>query len=199
MTFVVAFEGIDNSGKTTMMNAVYEELTKINYKCGRFFSIAGDGNIIRALSRTTDIETRLYLFSALRASNHHYFDELRKDNDIVLMDRSPLSNYVYGNVLGDQTREIQHNLYFSEQNSFPVDATVITTVDGEEYARRLKQDKLCRAYERDIDLMFKIQTEYLKEARDLSLEYTTEMTFAKPDPEQIMRVSNWITDDLGVF
>lgn len=98
---IVAFEGIDNSGKTTQINLLSESLTKQNIK-----------NVIFSFpDRTTDIGKLInnflkqnyevdkhvihLLFSANRYEKVKKINEYLKNNYIILLDRWFYSGIVY--------------------------------------------------------------------------------------------------------
>lgn len=176
MSKIIAFEGIDNSGKTTHMQDVIKAL-KAKKKLVGQFSIRSQSyvanHVIKAIGNTKNHNTKAMLYSALRMQNAPGIELADEHTDYVFLDRSPLSNLVYLSTLNiNMSNRLAMKLFQLESIFYNIDAYVLSTVPKDEYIKRLKLDHTAENYEKDINLANDRQVMYLDYLEDSDILHT---------------------------
>lgn len=148
MTLHIALDGIDGTGKTTMIKKLDEFLTRKSYNVKTLIQ-PRDKTILYILNTYNLVNSEIALLMALDRSltwNNEKLDEF----DIVLWDRSILSSYVYNtdeNVKASFIRNI--NRYFPEMDIYIVIRSV-EILQEQDYTSQCS-DKLIQKYDVLID------------------------------------------------
>lgn len=183
-TFIVAWEGMDGSGKTTLMNEAAGILRRGGHVVSSYKtpSDSETGRIAKRLgsSQATDPLTRMLLFLANTSSDSGLMrrEIEEKRPDFYFIDRYFLCSLVYGLALiglrrGDEAsgEELMSWLGLAEEAGRGIflnpDLYVIVVVDEETRRRRigLKLDQHDAAYEQDAELQLRVKRLY-EEFRD---------------------------------
>lgn len=152
---IITFEGVDGSGKTTVATKLYSVLRNKGYKVHYYkedlvdeFSLS-----IRKIltSSNVDLETKTFLFFALRANLiKNYLVNLDND-DIVLLDRFVDSTIVYDSLLERIPIQLIQdvNSYLLNKYKITIDYTVIVDCDTEVVKERMKMKRTQYLYDSD--------------------------------------------------
>ena len=155
MQRIIAFEGIDGSGKTTVARIVAVELIKMGYKV----TLSHEPyrvEISRLLEETAwkDPLALTFLFSGDRAL--HVNEVLKKNADFHIFDRYYCSTLAYQGALG-----LDLNWLLKVSSFFPKPfATFILDVPVEVGLKRVRRDSL--AFKRKYESLNKVRELYLK-------------------------------------
>jgi dTMP kinase len=155
-SFVVAWEGVDGSGKTTLMNAVVNRLAEKGHGVETYKTPSNSPTGIFAVQHgnrpDTDPLTRMLLFLANTSDDSTAIKKIieEKKPDYMMIDRYSLCSVVYGFALWSRRygRKVEDKLFtrFIEivemlgDNIFAKpDLTVVVEVDEETRRRRTAQ------------------------------------------------------------
>lgn len=109
---LVAVEGIDGAGKSSLLSSLAGELRRRGWKVGRW-SEPSDGVLGRAARKASgrDPAQAAFLFTLDRGAERAKLQELRGTSDLVLSDRSYFSTLAYqGSALGAEERRALERL-----------------------------------------------------------------------------------------
>lgn len=141
----VGFEGIDGSGKTTLIAQVLKNLTELGYSALKTREPGGTpaGQAIRTLLQHSPVPltplTEALLFAADRAEHiHTVVKPALKNNAIVLSDRTYLSSLVYQAESNISQQTIQDINNIAMQNCVP-DLIIYIDIQPEEAGDRFMQ------------------------------------------------------------
>jgi dTMP kinase len=182
---IIAFEGIDGSGKSTLFEMTYEYLSKKN-KVIKTKEPGGTefGNQIRNILLNPDndipLDTEILLFAADRAYNVKHIYEKYYYKAVILTDRSVISSLVYQGYVKPEKHSIMNVLKVMEINSkvlkgYTPDIVFFIDTEPEIAAKRIIQrDKLDRMEQTVIDKLDKVRQGYkfVFENFTLSIVYT---------------------------
>ena len=162
---LVTFEGIDQAGKQTQVQAVQERLRVRGVTCARRYYPDYDtpiGKLIQdALVQGTPLaaRARTMLFAANRWECDAHMRELLAANAGVLVDRYSWSNVVYGLAQGYDEAWLRA----LEAGLVEADLTVFVDIPPEESRRRKSHHR--DGFERDVALLDNARAHYLRLAR----------------------------------
>ena len=184
---VVAIEGPDFSGKTTISNLIIEILReknkdkKIEFKKTALPSELITGSLTKIL-RSSKEEVSPSVFALVQAADHlHHYETIinalrdSQNSNLVIQERSLLSFYVYQGVIPDLDFTWLNEINKNNKN-YP-DLTLILKVDVDELLSRkegekkgfdkFEQEKVVRKqfdiyYNLDINLRKKFNVEYIE-------------------------------------
>lgn len=163
---IVAFEGLDQSGKQTQAELLRDRLLKTG-RSVRLVSFPDYGTgigaeIARALSGerhyAADVMQLLYV-----ANRYEWKSEIAREKDagtIVLCDRYVASSIAYGEAQSVDSRWLTDIQRFLPQP----DLTVLLDIPPEVSARRKTTDR--DKYERDLALLGRVRDSYLRQSRE---------------------------------
>ncbi|SHK39662.1 dTMP kinase [Thermocrinis minervae] len=161
--YLISFEGIDGSGKTTLSRMLYEHLLKEGHKVS-LYRDPGSTELaenIRKLILENDMDptTELLLFEAARSSLvwEKILPDLR-EGKIILLDRFIDSTVVYqgfGKEINLGTVNILNHI---STRSIKPDLTIIINIPLEKAVERLKTSK--SRFEQDLEYLRKVRDAY---------------------------------------
>ena len=158
--YLIAVEGIDGSGKTTIANFIKEELLKLGIPAVVFKEPTDGkyGKMIREAKKRFDPEKELELFMLDRKEDveRNILPTIKKGISVV-MDRYYYSSVAYQGARGLDPEEI---LRMNESIAPVPDLTIILDVDPEISLKRLENRKSLTPFE---------DPEYLKKVREIFL------------------------------
>lgn len=180
--FLIAVEGIDGSGKTTLMGIIQEQLTS---KGKDVFALPSGGInsseieaqlrkivIAENSSITPNAETLIYFTSLAQKIDQYIIPALRK-NKIVVVDRFSLSTFLFAHYMFKQERYFTNGmLQFASQGITP-DFTFLCDLDESvAYSRLVCRGKeLSRREKQGIPLMKVLREGYIKEISNFSKQF----------------------------
>lgn len=180
--FLIAVEGIDGSGKTTLMRIIRDQLTSK----GKDVFVLPSGGIksseIEAQLRkivvaensniTPNAETLIYFTSLAQKVDQYIIPALCK-NRVVIVDRFSLSTFVFAHYMFKQERDFTNCiLKFASQRITP-DFTFLCDLDESvAYSRLVCRGKeLSRREKQGIPLMKVMREGYVKEISNFSKQF----------------------------
>lgn len=182
--FLIAVEGIDGSGKTTLTRIIRDQLTS---KGKDVFALPSGGInsseieaqlrkivIAENSSITPNAETLIYFTSLAQKVDQYIIPALRK-NRVVVVDRFSLSTFVFAHYMFKQERYfINCMLQFASQGIVP-DFTFLCDLDESvAYSRLVCRGKeLSRREKQGIPLMKVMREGYVKEISNFSKQFQT--------------------------
>ena len=156
---IIAFEGIDGAGKTTISKIVYDFLREKNYNV--VLTQEPFTKEIKELIKKSgwkDPVLLTLLFSADRA--YHIRWLMDQNPEIVIMDRYYYSTIAYQSVLG-----LEEDWIITVNSKFPKpDITFLLDLSEEEALKRLKKDDQFN-FEEKISSLKLVRKKYLELAR----------------------------------
>lgn len=180
--FLIAVEGIDGSGKTTLARIIRDQLISK----GKDVFVLPSGGInsseIEAQLRkiviaennsiTPNAETLIYFASLAQKVDQYIIPALRKDR-VVVVDRFSLSTFVFAHYMFKKERYFTNGiLQFASQGITP-DFTFLCDLDESvAYSRLLCRGKeLSRREKQGIPLMKVMREGYVKEISNISKQF----------------------------
>lgn len=180
--FLIAIEGIDGSGKTTLASIIRKQLISKGKDVFALFSGGTNSSEIEAQLRkiviaedssiTPNAETLIY-FTSLAQKVDQYIIPALHTNKIVIVDRFSLSAFVFAHYMYKQERYLTKNiLQFASQGITP-DFTFLCDLDESvAYSRLVCRGKeLSRREKQGIPLMKIMREGYIKEIPNLSKQF----------------------------
>ena len=169
---VIAFEGIEGSGKTFHINNVSKYLKKKKIPHIKLREPGGSKNSEKIrnliLNNKSDFKknTDLLLYLAARSENIEYLKKYYKKK-IILLDRFTDSTIAYQHFGMGVNLEILNKVNNHLLKSFKVDFTFLNTVSEKNMKKRLKKRKKLNRYDKfKIDFYFRVQKGFLKIAKN---------------------------------
>jgi dTMP kinase len=162
--FLVAFEGLDQSGKQTQAEALNAALAGAGRSCQLLsfpdYQTAIGGEIHRALHGERDYppDVMQLLYVANRYETRTRIERWLADGRVILCDRYTASSIAYGEAQGLDPKwlgEIQRFLPAA-------DLTILLDIPPEVAAQRKRADR--DRYERDLDLLSRVRASYKAQA-----------------------------------
>ncbi len=178
---LIAIEGIDGSGKTTISRYVKEILERKNFQCvilkepteGKY------GKILKNLEKRPDAEKELKLFLLDRMEDvQKNIIPALKEGKIVIMDRYYYSSIAYQSARGINAEKIRE---LNEKIAPKPDLVILLDVEPEIGFERIKKRTKLTPFE---------ELEYLKKVREAFLKNADERTViidANRDLEDVKR------------
>jgi len=164
---LIAIEGIDGAGKTTIARYVYGFLTNCGYRCTLFKEPSDSvyGKIIRSLNAPIDPDLELMLFLKDREIDvkERILPAIRKGL-IVIMDRYYYSNIAYQSARGLDAKKIRK---LNEKIAPKPDLVILLDLSPSKAFERIKRRKQFSVFE---------QIEFLERVRQKFLEIADERT-----------------------
>jgi len=164
---LIAFEGIDGSGKTTQAKKLYDHLKQRGYEVSLYREPGGTkvGETLREILLKEDLDerTELLLFEASRSKlvEEKIIPELR-EGKVVILDRFTLSTIAYqGYGRGLEVNFIKELNEFATRGVKP-DAILILDVPVEVALKRLKEKNRFE----DKDFLEKVRRGFLELAKE---------------------------------
>ena len=165
MGSLIAFEGLDQSGKQTQAEALYDHLSSAGRRCQLLsfpdYTTPMGSEIFRALhgEREYSPEVMQLLYVTNRYEKRAQMETWLRDGDYILCDRYLASSIAYGEAQGldpSWLREIQRFL--------PAPAlTVLLDIAPETAVRRKSANR--DRYERDLALLSRVRASYKRQAQ----------------------------------
>lgn len=180
--FLIAVEGIDGSGKTTLTRIIRDQLTGSGKDVFVLPSGGDDSSEIEAQLRkivvdknssiTPNAETLIYFTSLAQKVDQYIIPALRK-NRVVIVDRFSLSAFVFAHYMFKQERYFTEGvLRFASQGIMP-DFTFLCDLDESvAYSRLVCRGKeLSRREKQGIPLMKVMREGFIKEIANISKQF----------------------------
>jgi dTMP kinase len=162
--FLVAFEGLDQSGKQTQAEALNATLTGAGRSCELLsfpdYQTAIGGEIHRALHGERDYpaDVMQLLYVANRYETRTRIQSWLADERVILCDRYTASSIAYGEAQGLDPKWLA-----DIQRFLPAaDLTILLDIPPEVAAQRKRADR--DRYERDLDLLSRVRASYQAQA-----------------------------------
>lgn len=181
MGILIAVEGIDGAGKTTIANHLKNYLSSFGYDCVILKEPSDSiyGKRIKSLNSRISPEEELELFILDREIDvrERILPALR-EGKVVIMDRYYYSNIAYQSARGLNALEIKKR---NERIAPKPDLVILLDLSPETAISRLKSREKLSVFE---------QKEYLAEVRKRFLELVDDVTFvinAEKDVEEVKR------------
>lgn len=155
---LIAVEGIDGSGKTSVVNFLVEELKKLGYDVVTFKEPSDGeyGRILRSLKERLDAVKELELFIKDRVEDvQKNILPALKSGKIVIMDRYYYSNVAYQAARGLDAEEIKRR---NEEIAPKPDLVILLDLDVETALKRKKEKSI---FENE-EYLRKVREEFLK-------------------------------------
>ncbi|MBP1357331.1 MAG: dTMP kinase [Sulfolobus sp.] len=166
---MIAFEGIDGAGKTTISKLLFEFLKKEGYNV-ILTQEPFTNEIIELIKRVgwKDPILLTLLFSADRA---YHINWIRQQNpEIVIMDRYYYSTIAYQSVLG-----VEEEWILNINSKFPKpDLVFLLDIDEEEAIKRIRKDDKFNFQEK-ISTLKLVRSKYLELARTFNFNIINTM------------------------
>ena len=167
--FLIAFEGLDQSGKQTQAETLNATLTSAGRSCELLsfpdYQTAIGGEIHRALhgEREYPADVMQLLYVANRYETRKRIDSWLSEGRVILCDRYTASSIAYGEAQGLDPRWLA-----DIQRFLPAaDLTILLDIPPEVAAQRKRTDR--DRYERDLDLLTRVRASYKSQATDARL------------------------------
>jgi dTMP kinase len=163
---LIAFEGLDQSGKQTQAEALHTALKGAGRSCALLsfpdYGTAIGSEIHRALHGERDYpaDVMQLLYVANRYETRKQIDAWLAEGRVILCDRYTASTVAYGEAQGLDRQwlgDIQRYLP-------PADLTVLLDIPPEVAVQRKQADR--DRYERDLDLLTRVRSSYQAQAAD---------------------------------
>jgi len=165
---VIAFEGIEGSGKTFHINNVSKYLKKKNISHIKLREPGGSKNSEKIrnliLNNKSDFKknTDLLLYLAARSENIEYLKKYYKKK-IILLDRFTDSTIAYQHFGMGVNLEILNKVNNHLLKSFKVDFTFLNTVSEKNMKKRLKERKKLNRYDKfEKKFYYRVQKGFIK-------------------------------------
>lgn len=177
---VIAFEGVEGSGKSTQAKLFYEKLIKL--KLPAILTKEPEGRIREILlSDDNDVFTELFLFLANRREN--FLKKVlpaKKDGKIAIIDRSSGSTWAY-QFYGKELYEIPYpfslcdfisNADFLARGGHPIDMNILLDIPIEIGFQRIKKSRknLTSFEKRGREFHERVRRGFLRQVKE-DLEY----------------------------
>lgn len=161
---VVAFEGIDNSGKTTLRDHVHDRLIYRGIKSTRIDSVPKGHRsdlakmLIEGEHGGNEISNAL-VYASMRANQFQRLEDNKHwgDYDVFLLDRSAWTNRAYLEALGYPTKVVK-SLFKLEMALIPVDMVVMVSITEDTYFERWTEHR--NGNDPDIEITMRAQDAY---------------------------------------
>jgi dTMP kinase len=163
---LIAFEGLDQSGKQTQTEALHAALTGAGRACARLsfpdYHTPIGGEIHRALhgEREYPADVMQLLYVANRYETRKQIDGWLADGRVILCDRYTASTIAYGEAQGLDRQWLADIQRFLP----PADLTILLDIPPEVAVQRKQADR--DRYERDLDLLTRVRGSYQSQAAD---------------------------------
>ena len=164
--FLIAFEGLDQSGKQTQAEALNAALSSSGRSCELLsfpdYQTAIGTEIRRALHGERDYpaDVMQLLYVANRYETKRKIDAWLADGRVILCDRYTASSIAYGEAQGLDPRWLA-----DIQRFLPApDLTILLDIDPKVAAQRKRTGR--DRYERDLDLLTRVRDSYTGQAAD---------------------------------
>jgi dTMP kinase len=163
---LIAFEGLDQSGKQTQTEALTAALTSAGRPCELLsfpdYQTAIGGEIHRALhgEREYPADVMQLLYVANRYEIRKKIDGWLADGRVILCDRYTASTIAYGEAQGLDRQWLADIQRFLP----PADLTILLDIPPEVAVQRKQADR--DRYERDLDLLTRVRASYQSQAAD---------------------------------
>lgn len=180
--FLIAIEGIDGSGKTTLARIIRDKLIckgmdVLSIPSGGFHSSDIEAQLRQIVIAdksgiTKDTETLIY-FASLSQKVGQYIIPALCENKVVIVDRFILSTLVLSHYMLHQDRQfINEMLRFASQGIIP-DFTFLCDLDESiAYSRLISRGKaLSRREKQGLPLMSELRKGFLKEVSNTSTHF----------------------------
>jgi dTMP kinase len=162
--FLIAFEGLDQSGKQTQAETLNAALTSSGRSCELLsfpdYQTAIGGEIHRALHGERDYpaDVMQLLYVANRYETRKRIDSWLGEGRVILCDRYTASSIAYGEAQGLDPRWLA-----DVQRFLPAaDLTILLDIAPEVAVQRKRADR--DRYERDLDLLTRVRASYQAQA-----------------------------------
>lgn len=163
---LIAFEGLDQSGKQTQAEALHAALTSAGRSCALLsfpdYHTAIGGEIHRALhgEREYPADVMQLLYVANRYETRKQIDSWLSEDRVILCDRYTASTVAYGEAQGLDRQWLADIQRFLP----PADLTILLDIPPDVAVQRkhANRDK----YERDLDLLTRVRGSYQSQAAD---------------------------------
>ena len=179
MAFIV-LEGLDGSGKSTLISALSEQLTKkfnIDHIITEEPGGTMVGNQIKAVlldkkNRSLCAKTELLLYQSIRAQHvHDIIKPALKEKKWVICDRFTASSIAFQSKgRGIDLTQVKYLNKFATDNTAP-DITVLIDIDPKTSKNRINKRKISVGQEKDrfeieeLDFHIKVRNSYLEQAK----------------------------------
>ena len=180
--FLVAIEGIDGSGKSTLTRIINEKLASrgedvFAIPSGGFNSFEIEAKLKKIVTAensgiTPNTETLIY-FASLAQKVEQYIAPALSEKKIVVVDRFILSTFVFSHYMLRQDRMLTNNiLEFASQGITP-DFTLLCDLEASVAHSRIisKNRELSRREKQGLPLMNIMRNGFLKEVENTSKRY----------------------------
>ncbi len=180
--FLIAIEGIDGSGKTTLSKIIERKLADTGMDVFMLPSGGVNSYEIEAQLRaivfaenngiTQNTETLIYYASLAQKVGQYIVPALCK-NKVVIVDRFILSTYIFSHYMLEQEKELTKNiLNFASQGIIPDFTFLCDLEETIAYSRLISRGKeLSRREKQGVSLMKVMREGYLKELANTSKCY----------------------------
>jgi dTMP kinase len=164
--FLIAFEGLDQSGKQTQAEALHAALTSAGQPCELLsfpdYDTAIGAEIHRALHGERDYpaDVMQLLYVANRYEIRKRIDEWLAEGRVILCDRYTASTIAYGEAQGLERQWLADIQRFLP----PADLTILLDIPPDVAVQRKQADR--DRYERDLDLLTRVRGSYQSQAAD---------------------------------
>jgi dTMP kinase len=173
---LIAVEGIDGAGKTTITRHIYGFLTNHGYRCALFKEPSDSvyGKIIRNLNVPIDPEVELMLFLKDREVDvkERILPALRKGL-IVIMDRYYYSNIAYQSARGLNADRIKK---MNEKIAPKPDLVILLDLSPSKALERMKHRKKLSIFEK-IEFLERVRQKFLEIADERTVIVNAERDF----------------------
>lgn len=178
---LIAVEGIDGAGKTTISNYIAKVLRERGYDVVvlKEPSDSEYGRVIKSSNRRLDPERELELFILDRIEDvRRNILPALKSGKVVIMDRYYYSNIAYQSAVGLDGNEIKRR---NKEIAPQPDLTILLDVDPETALKRIVSRGKLTPFEK---------LEYLRKVREKFLEYADDSTVIVDASKPLKEVEN---------
>jgi len=198
---LIAVEGIDGAGKTTIANHLCDFISKKGYKCVVLKEPSESiyGRMIKSLKSRPDPETEMELF--LKDREMDVKDRILpalEEGKIVIMDRYYYSNIAYQSARGlnaDRIREL------NEKIAPKPDLVILLDLSPSKALERIKNREKLSIFE-EKDYLEKVRQKFREIADDRTVIIDAEMDleFVKKEAEKAVMglLENWKSNNHGI-
>lgn len=189
--FLIAIEGIDGSGKTTLAEILREGLEHkgknvLALPSGGFNSSEIEAKLRKIVTDensgiTPNTETLIY-FASLAQKVEQYIAPALLENKIVIVDRFSLSTLVFSHYMFNQDRQLTKNILQFALKGITPDFTFLCDLDESiAYSRLICQNReLSRREKQGLPLMNVMRKGFLKEIENTSKHFKIVRTDKTP-------------------